>query len=115
VATGTPVDIKYSGFKSLTAFLKESAKEGLIKIEETKRGVIVTSEKQFRVVKGQFSGNRDTGVNGSRSSVRSHIPPVPLKGVGVGNVEERPRGLRVTLLRKPDPVTVPLFQRIGKE
>ena len=36
------MDIKHSGFKSLTAFLKANAKEGLIKIKETKGGVVVT-------------------------------------------------------------------------
>ena len=40
--TSTPVDIKHSGYKSLTAFLKASAKEGLIKIKETKGEVVVT-------------------------------------------------------------------------
>ena len=38
----TPVDIKHSGYKSLTAFLKASAKEGLIKVKETKGEVVVT-------------------------------------------------------------------------
>ena len=41
-ATSTPVDIKHSGYKSLTAFLKASAKEGLIKVKETKGEVVVT-------------------------------------------------------------------------
>ena len=40
--TSTPVDIKHSGYKSLTAFLKASAKEGLIKVKETKGEVVVT-------------------------------------------------------------------------
>ena len=41
-AVSTPLDIKHSGFKTLTAFLKSSAKEGLIKIKEIKGGVVVT-------------------------------------------------------------------------
>jgi translation initiation factor 2D len=36
------VDIKHSGHKSLTAFLKASAKEGLIKLKESKGEVVVT-------------------------------------------------------------------------
>ena len=40
--TSTPVDIKHSGYKSLTAFLKASAKDGLIKVKETKGEVVVT-------------------------------------------------------------------------
>ena len=38
----TLVDIKHSGLKSLTAFLKAHAKEGLIKIKETKGGMTIT-------------------------------------------------------------------------
>jgi translation initiation factor 2D len=41
-ATSTPVDIKHSGYKSLTAFLKSSAKEGLIKLKESKGEVVIT-------------------------------------------------------------------------
>jgi translation initiation factor 2D len=41
-AANTPVDIKHSGFKSLTVFLKASAKEGLIKIKESKGGIVIT-------------------------------------------------------------------------
>ena len=48
-ATSTPVDIKHSGFKSLTAFLKASAKEGLIKIKENKGGMVVTGMSQLLV------------------------------------------------------------------
>ena len=55
VAVATPVDIKYSGFKSLNAFLKERAKEGLIEINDTGRGVVITGEDQFRVVGGWFT------------------------------------------------------------
>jgi translation initiation factor 2D len=49
VTASTPVDIKHSAFNSLTAFLRASAKEGLIKIEETarKRSVVVTGTSSF--------------------------------------------------------------------
>ena len=50
----TPIDIKYSRFKSLDAFLRESAKEGLIEIDEIEGGVVVTGKDQFRVVEGWF-------------------------------------------------------------
>lgn len=65
------------------------------------------------------------GVDGSHLSVRSHIPHEPISEVKARRVEAqdremreievRPRGLRVTLLRKPGPVTAPFFQSIGKE
>lgn len=41
-ATSTPIDIKHSAHKSLTAFLKANAKEGLIKLKESKGEVTVT-------------------------------------------------------------------------
>ena len=54
VALVTPIDIKYSRFKSLDAFLREIAKEGLIEIDEIEGGVVVTGKDQFRVVEGWF-------------------------------------------------------------
>ena len=48
-AVSTPLDIKHSGFKTLTAFLKSSAKEGLIKIKEMKGGVVVTGAEPLTV------------------------------------------------------------------
>ena len=47
-AAKTPVDIKHSGFKSLTAFLKVCVKEGLVKTKETKGGTVVTGTNQLR-------------------------------------------------------------------
>ena len=49
-AAGTPVDIKHSGFKSLTAFLKASAKEGLIKTKEIRGEVVVTGTNYLGIV-----------------------------------------------------------------
>jgi len=46
---GTPVNIRHSGFKSLTAFLVESTKEGLIKTKNTKEGLVITGMNQPRV------------------------------------------------------------------
>lgn len=54
VAVVAPVDIRYSRFKSLVEFLRESAEEGLIEIDETERGLVVTGKDQFRVVEGSL-------------------------------------------------------------
>ena len=51
-ALGTPVNVKHSGFKSLTAFLKTSAREGLIRIGETKGRVVNTVTRCLHVVGG---------------------------------------------------------------
>jgi len=55
VTVVTPVDIKYSRFKSLAEFLKECAKEGLIEINEAKQGVVVTGKDEFRMAEGWFT------------------------------------------------------------
>ena len=55
--TDTPVDIKHSGYKSLTAFLKANAKEGLIKLKESKGEVVVTGA--YRIHKVSFISRSD--------------------------------------------------------
>lgn len=55
--TDTPVDIKHSGYKSLTAFLKANAKEGLIKLKESKGEVVVTGA--YRIDKVFFFSRSD--------------------------------------------------------
>ncbi|KAF9649472.1 hypothetical protein BDM02DRAFT_3230271 [Thelephora ganbajun] len=109
-AVNTPVDVKHSEFKSLTAFLKVSAKEGLIKIKETKGGMVVT------------------GVDGSHAGVRAHVRHVTVKDVEahkenqeevqaqeIEKVEVQHRERQVTLLRKPGPVSAAFFQNTGKD
>ena len=122
------MDIKHSGFKSLTVFLKACAKEGLIKIKETKGGMVVTGTNQFCVVGQWFNGGFQIGVDATHPVVRAHARHVTIKEVEAHkgkreeaqtqefekHKEER-REQQVTLLRKLDPVTAPFFQRLGKE
>jgi hypothetical protein len=63
-ATSTPVDIRHSGYKTLTPFLKASSKEGLIKLKESKGEIAVISAYHtdellfFRSEPAQVSTNR---------------------------------------------------------
>ena len=41
--TSTPVDIRHSGYKTLTPFLKACSKEGLFKLKESKGEFVVIS------------------------------------------------------------------------
>jgi len=125
---GTPVDIKHSEFKSLTAFLKACAKEGLIKIKETKGGMVVISTNQLRVVERRFNGNFYIGVDKSHPDVQAHVHHVTIKDVEehkgkqgeaqaqeMENFQEERREQQVTLLRKHSPVTAAFFRSIGEE
>lgn len=127
-ATNTPVDIKHSGFKSLTVFLKASAKEGLIKIKESKGGVVITGMYQSPAGIAMAYGDFTAGVDGSHSSVQAHVRHVTVKDVELhkGKQEEvqaqemekaeiQHRERQVTLLRKPGPASAAFFQRIGQE
>ena len=50
-ALSTPIDIKHSGFKSISNRIPQaSAREELIGIEETKGGVVVTGTSYLHVV-----------------------------------------------------------------
>lgn len=124
---GAPVNVKHSGFKSLTAFLKASTKEGLIRTKKTKEGVVITGTNQLLVVEGWFSEGSDIGVNESHPSVRAHVHHVTIKdtearkgGVhgwgremeGVQEISHKPQ---VTFLQKPVPVSAPFFQHIGRK
>ena len=122
------MDIKHSGFKSLTTFLKASAKEGLVKIKETKGGVVVIGTNHLQLSKdGLINEDFDIGVDGSHSSVQAHIHHAIVKDAetrketqevqtrGVGKVEQQHRERQVTFLRKPGPIGAAFFQHISKE
>lgn len=126
-SVGTPVDIKHSGFKSLTVFLKASAKEGLIKIKETKGGVVITGTNQLCAAERTLD-EPNTGVDGSHPSVQAHVRHVTVKEAvgynenpkevqdqGMEKFQEKRHEQQVTLLRKPSPVSAAFFQCIGKE
>ena len=126
-ATSTPVDIKHSGYKSLTAFLKASAKEGLIKVKETKGEVMITSALCIHKVRVALL-KCHTGVNNSHPSVDGHPNHITVKDVEEkeerkGERErheeqkamEKGRELQITLLWKPHMGNVAFFKEAGKE
>ena len=112
----------------MTLFLKASTKEGLIKIKEAKGGMVVTGMNRVHEGPGWFDENFATGVDGSHSSVRAHVRHVTVKDVGthkgkqeeeqaqlIEKTEMQHRERQVTLLRKPGPTSVALFQHVGRE
>ena len=122
------MDIKHSRFKSLTAVLKACAKEGLIKIKETKGGMVVTGTNQLRAAERRFNGDFYTGVDRSHSDVQAHVHHVTIKDVeghkgkqGEAQAQEMERfqeerhEQQVMLLRKHSPVTAAFFRSIGEE
>ena len=126
-ATSTPVDIKHSGYKSLTAFLKASAKEGLIRVKEIKGEVVVTGAYRIYGVR-VHSLKSHTGVNQSHSSVDGHLIHVTVKDVEEKEerkeererqeerkAKEKGRELQVTLLWKPHMGNVLFFKEAGRE
>jgi hypothetical protein len=127
-AVSTPVDIKHSGFKSLIAFIKASAQEGLIELKEVKGGVAVTGTNPLRVVQGRFNRVFNIGVNGSHPSVRAHAGYVTVKDVKLRRgkqkevqtqetekTEKQHHTRPVTHLREPGPVNITSSQRVGNE
>jgi hypothetical protein len=125
-ATSTPVDIKHSGYKSLTSFLKASAKEGLIKLKETKGEVVVTGTQ--RLVRVLFLLKHYAGVDQSHSSVGGHSSHITVKDVEEKKerkeererqeehkAKEKEREFQITLFWKPHAGNVGFFKEAGRE
>ena len=120
------MDIKHSGSKTLTLFLKARAKEGLIKVKESKGGMVITGMNWPSVSIMMPHGHFTTGVDESHPSVRAHVREATAKDAKVRKEEPvQPREIeedeaqrrerQVTRLRKPGPVSAALFQHVGKE
>ena len=55
-ALGTPVDIKHSGFKSTSDRIpRASTRDELIRIKETKEGVVVVGTSYLQVIEKQIN------------------------------------------------------------
>ena len=86
------MNVKHSGLKSLTVFLKASAREGLIGIGERKGRVAVTGTSCLHVVERWINQRRfDVGVDESCSSVPVQVRHGTLKDVDA-HKENRKRG-----------------------
>ena len=85
------IDIKQSTYKSVKTFLKACAKEGLIKLKESKGDVVVTGEFWFLVRK--LTLTTSTGVFSAHPEVTSRRPHRTIQSVEAKRekAEERER------------------------
>ncbi|KII84045.1 hypothetical protein PLICRDRAFT_57876 [Plicaturopsis crispa FD-325 SS-3] len=107
-ASSTPIDIKHSAFKSLSAFLKSTEKDGLLKLKETKADGLVV-----------------VGVSPKHAEVAGHRGYVTIKDIETKREraekreKEREREgkgeMEVTELWKPWQGSVAFFDGVGKE
>lgn len=122
------MDVRHSEYKSLTPFLKASAKEGLIKVKETKGEVVVTCGYCFDNARVCSHSDPYAGVNQSHSSIDEHPDHLTVKDVEEKKerneererreeqkAKEKERELRITLLWKPHMANVALFRAAGRE
>ncbi|KAF9784781.1 hypothetical protein BJ322DRAFT_1109491 [Thelephora terrestris] len=108
--TSTPVDIKHSGHKSLTAFLKASAREGLIRLKESKGELVVTGVDPSHQVVGEHASHvtvKEVEEKKQRKEQRERQEEQKAK--------EKGRELQISLLWKPHMGNVAFFKEAGKD
>ena len=102
----TPVDIKHSTYKNLTAFLKSVEKDGLLRLKEFKGDLNIL------------------GVNASHSEVQSHLPYQTVgdkekreekKAEREKSEREMVKEITVRELWKPHAQSIQFFEAIGKK
>ncbi|KAI0696389.1 eukaryotic translation initiation factor SUI1 family protein [Cerioporus squamosus] len=104
------VDVKHSTFKNVKSFLKASAKEGLLKLKETKGDVVVTAVyPQHPAVAGKRP-HRTIG------ELEAKAKKAEGREQKEKEAEEKRKGeIQVTELWKPFGTTVPLFVAAEKD
>ena len=104
------IDVKHSTFKNVKSFLKASAKEGLLKLKETKGDVVVTAvHPQHPAVAGKRPHRTigDLEAKAKKEEDREQKEK---------EAQEKRRGeIHVAELWKPFGTTVPLFVAAEKE
>ncbi|KAH9887063.1 eukaryotic translation initiation factor SUI1 family protein [Cubamyces lactineus] len=104
------IDVKHSTFKNVKAFLKASAKEGLIKLKESKSDVMVTAvyPKHPDVISRQ--SHRTIG------DIEAKAKKAEDREQKEREAEEKRKGeIQVSELWKPFDTTVPLFVAASKD
>jgi hypothetical protein len=104
--TSTPVNIKHSTYKSLTAFLKACEKEGLIKLKDTKSELVIT---------GVFPNHADVLAHRRYETLKD----VELKREKRAEMEEAEKNkvkeMLITEMWKPHQQTIGFFQETGNK
>ncbi|KAI0830089.1 eukaryotic translation initiation factor SUI1 family protein [Trametes gibbosa] len=106
----SPIDVKHSTYKNVKTFLKTSAKDGLIKLKETKSDIMVTavSPKHADVLKHR--SHRTTG------DLDAKVKKAETREQKEREAAEKRKGeIQVAELWKPLGSTVPLFVAAEKE
>jgi len=106
----TPVDIKHSTFKSLSAFLRTAEKEGLLKLKDARPDAVVVAvypthadviaHRLHHTVREEESRRR-------RAEEREAQQAAAATNAG--------KSVKVTELWKPHLGTLPLFEDLGQE
>ncbi|KAI0632800.1 eukaryotic translation initiation factor SUI1 family protein [Trametes polyzona] len=110
LADASSIDVKHSTFKNVKTFLKASAKEGLLKLKETKSDVMVTAvfPKHPDVI--SHRSHRTTGDLDAKAKKAEDREQKEREA------EEKRKGeIQVTELWKPFGTTIPLFVAAEKD
>ncbi|KAL1937903.1 hypothetical protein VTO73DRAFT_12653 [Trametes versicolor] len=110
LADSSAIDVKQSTFKNVKTFLKNSAKDGLIKIKETKSDVMVTAV---------FPKHPDAAGHHSHRTVgdmEARAKKAETREKEEREAEEKRKGeFQVAELWQPSGTTVPFFVAAGKD
>jgi translation initiation factor 2D len=104
----TPVDIKHSTFKSLSAFLRTAEKSGLLKLKDARPDVVVAAVYSTHADVIAHELHRTVGEEDERR--RRAEEREAKQAAAAANAE---KSMIVTELWKPHLVTLPLFGDLG--
>ncbi|KAI0334161.1 eukaryotic translation initiation factor SUI1 family protein [Cubamyces sp. BRFM 1775] len=104
------IDVKHSTFKNVKAFLKASAKEGLIKLKESKSDVVVTAVYPKHPDVTSRHPHRTIG------DIEAKAKKAEYREQKEREAEEKRKGeIQVSELWKPFGTTIPFFVAAGKD
>ncbi|KAI0772460.1 eukaryotic translation initiation factor SUI1 family protein [Trametes elegans] len=110
LADASPIDVRHSTFKNVKTFLKISAKEGLLKLKETKGDVMVTAIDPRHPDVTSRRPHRTVG------DIQAKAKKAETREQKEREAEEKRKGeIQVAELWKPFGTTVPLFVAAGKD
>ncbi len=105
----TPVDIKHSTFKSLSAFLRTAEKGGLLKLKDARLDVVVVAVYPTHADTVAHRPHRTVGKEDER---RRRVEEREAQQAAAANAQ---KSMTVTELWKPHLGTLPLFGDLGLE
>lgn len=106
----TPVDIKHSSFKSLSAFLRTAEKGGLLKLKDTRPDVVIVAVYPTHTDVVDHRPHHTVGEeDGRRRRAEEREAQQVAAAANAG------KSIKVTELWKPHVGTLPLFEDLGHE